>query len=95
MKFPHPIGIVIGDGVRMGDRIRIYQNVTIGLIENSAHAQPTDYPRIEDDVCVYAGAVIAGGVTIGNRSVIGANAVITCDIPADSLAFGYNKFRPL
>jgi serine O-acetyltransferase len=94
VRFPHPMGIVIGDGVRIGRDVRIYQNVTIGLTENLVGARPEDYPTIEDEVFIYAGAVIFGAITIGARSIVGANAVISRDIPPDSIAYGYNQFRP-
>ena len=94
VRFPHPVGIVIGDGVRIGRGVRIYQNVTIGLVENTVGARPDDYPTLEDEVCVYAGAAIVGGIRIGTRSVIGANAVITRDVPEYSIAFGYNQVKP-
>lgn len=91
VKFPHPVGIVIGDGVQIGHDVRIYQNVTIGRIENAADSA---YPTLEHGVIVYAGAVIAGAVTIGQEAVIGANALITRDVPAGCIAVGYNDIRP-
>lgn len=91
MKYPHPVGIVIGDGAQIGKGVRVYQNVTIGRRENDINGA---YPRIGDEVVIYAGAVIAGAVTVGSRSVIGANAVITSDVPPDSVAFGHNQHRP-
>ena len=94
VRFPHPVGVVIGDGVRIGRDVRIYQNVTIGLTENVVGAEVTQYPTIGDEVFVYAGAVIVGAITVGTRSIIGANAVITRDVPPDSIAFGYNQIRP-
>ena len=94
IKYPHPVGIVIGDGVQIGRDVRIYQNVTIGLTENMVGAMSGDYPRLEDGVWVYAGAVIFGGITVGARSIVGANAVISRDVPPDSVAFGYNQIRP-
>jgi len=94
VRYPHPLGIVIGDGVRIGEEVRIYQNVSIGLAENKVGATAADYPVIEDGVYIYAGAVIAGAVRIGARSIIGANALITRDVPPDSVAFGYNQVRP-
>lgn len=93
VKFPHPVGIIIGDAVRIGRNVQIYQNVTIGLEESKAAAGEAHYPTIGDDVVIYAGAVIAGGIVVGDRSVIGANAVITRDVPADCVAFGYNQIR--
>ena len=94
VRYPHPVGIVIGDGTSIGRDVRIYQNVTIGLIENTIGAKAEDYPTLEDEVCVYAGAAIVGSIRIGARSIIGANAVITRDVPPDSIAFGYNQIRP-
>lgn len=94
VRFPHPVGIVIGDGVRIGEGVRIYQNVTIGRIENAGGVGSEAYPVLEDDVFVYAGAVICGGITVGARSIVGANALITRDIPPDSVAFGYNQYKP-
>lgn len=92
VKFPHPIGIVIGDGVRIGKDVRIYQNVTIGLLENTPSSEASDlYPTIGDDVIIYAGAVLAGAITVGAGAVIGANAVITKDVPPGSVAFGRNQ----
>ena len=95
VKFPHPVGIVIGDGVRIGAGCRIYQNVTLGLLENTHAEQAIDqYPTLEDGVTIYAGAVIAGKITLGAGAIIGANAVITHDVAPGIMAFGRNEFRP-
>lgn len=94
VRFPHPVGIVIGDQVRIGRNVRIYQNVTIGLLENKVGVTEEQYPRVEDGVYIYAGAAVLGGITIGARSVVGANALITRDVPPDSIAYGYNQIRP-
>jgi serine acetyltransferase len=95
IKFPHPLGIVIGDGVRIGKEVRIYQNVTIGLLKNTpAHEAREEYPTIEDGVIIYAGAVIAGPITIGSGATIGANSVITHDVPRGATAFGRNQIMP-
>ena len=96
VKFPHPVGIVIGDGVRIGANCRIYQNVTLGLLENTRAEHAIDqYPTIEDGVTIYAGAVIAGKVTLGAGAIVGANAVITHDVAPGTMAFGRNQFRPV
>lgn len=78
----HSTGIVVGPDVRIGRGLRIYQNVTLG--DGSTPGQPV----IGDDVTIGAGACVLGGVHVGDRAVIGANAVVTRDVPADSVATG-------
>jgi len=59
---PHPTGIIIGADVSIGNRVTIYQNVTFG-----SHGRPgieKKCPVFEDDVVIFAGAVLAGGVTV-------------------------------
>lgn len=84
----HGTGVVIGETATIGDRVRIYQAVTLG-----AKRFPTDenghlkkglprHPRIEDDVVIYAGATVLGRVTVGRGATIGGNLWITHDVPA-------------
>lgn len=87
MMTPHPIGIVIGDGVVMGEKCTIYQNVTLGgarLGDGAANR----YPTIGDNVTIFAGAVIIGMVRIGSNATIGANAVVLIDVPDGATAVG-------
>lgn len=87
--FIHPLGIVIGGNAIIGDRVRFFGSNTVGT------AKENGYPTIEDDVWVGAGARILGPITIGARSVIGANAVVLTDVPPDSVAVGVPaKIRP-
>jgi serine O-acetyltransferase len=81
---PHPTGIVIGEGVRVGSGSTIYQHVTIGR----ARASIASYPVVGDAVTIYAGAVIAGGVTVGDGATIAANAVVLSDVPPGATAVG-------
>ena len=77
-------GIVISGYARFGDDCRIRNGVVIGL-------KNVDDPRaanIGDRVDIGAGAKILGGVTIGNDVIIGANAVVICDVPNNSIAVG-------
>ena len=88
VRFPHPVGIVIGDKVIIEDDAIIFQHVTIG-----SHGRGTDnsfkgYPTIGRGAVIYAGAVVIGGISIGEQSVIGANAVVNRDIPANVIAAG-------
>lgn len=85
-KIYHSIGIVIGDA-QIGNRFTIFQNVTIGRNEKPNKAGNFD-PIIGDDVTFYAGCVVVGGIEIGNNSTVGANAVVTKDIPSNSTVLG-------
>lgn len=83
VEFPHPTGVVIGHGVRIGDRSRIFQNVTLGS------SRKGEYPTLQGNVTVYSGAVIAGNLTVGANAVIGANCVVTKSVPSsDVVRFG-------
>ena len=81
LLIPHPNGIVIHPEVDIGPNCLIFQQVTLG------HA-PSGLPRIGGHVDIGAGAKIIGGITIGDHARIGANAVVTMDIPAGSTAVG-------
>lgn len=80
--FIHPLGIVIGGNTKVGNRVRFFGNNTVG------QAKEDGYPTLEDDVWVGAGARVLGPITIGARSMIGANAVVLKDVPPDSVAVG-------
>jgi serine O-acetyltransferase len=83
VKFPHHgLGVVIGDGVVVGARSKILQNVTLGGRGSAG------VPRIGSDVLIGAGACILGDVTVGDGARIGANAVVLNDVPAGGLALG-------
>ncbi len=82
IDFVHPIGIVIGGDAKVGARVRFMGSNTVGT------AKDNGYPTLEDDVIVGAGARILGPIRIGARAVIGANAVVLQDVPADSVATG-------
>ena len=86
----HGTGVVIGETAIIGDRVRLYQGVTLGaksfpLDEKGNPIKGIDrHPIIEDDVVIYAGATILGRVTVGARSVIGGNVWLTQGVPPDS-----------
>ncbi len=77
----HGTGIVIGETTVIGDRVKIYQGVTLGALSTRGGQNlrgKRRHPTIEDNVTIYAGASILGGDTvIGRDSVIGSNAFIT------------------
>lgn len=86
----HGTGVVIGETAIIGERVRLYQAVTLGarsFRKDGTGALVKGEPRhpiIEDDVVVYAGATILGRVTIGKGSVIGGNVWLTHDVPPGS-----------
>jgi serine O-acetyltransferase len=91
---PHPIGIVIDTRCILGNDVVILQNVTLGGSKPYHRPERTDPtkvdPTLKDGVFVGPGAKILGNITIGEWSIIGANAVITIDIPPYSIVVGHN-----
>jgi serine O-acetyltransferase len=89
----HGTGVVIGETAVIGDRVRIYQGVTLGALSVSREEVETlrnrkRHPTIENDVIIYSGATILGGDTvIGARSVIGGNVWLTESVPPDTYVF--------
>lgn len=79
--FPHPQNIVIGSGTQIGKECIIYHDVTIG--QNKSF-----YPQIGSGVIIYPGAKIIGDIRVGNRAIIGANAVVTKDVPENAIVGG-------
>ncbi len=89
----HGTGVVIGETTDIGNRVRIYQGVTLGALSLSKEEcevlrDKKRHPTIEDDVIIYANATILGGDTvIGARSVIGGNVWLTESVPPDMNVF--------
>ncbi len=83
----HGTGIVIGETAVIGNRVRLYQGVTIGaLVVHKELATKKRHPTIEDDVVIYANATILGAdAVIGRRSVIGGNVWLTQAVAPDSI----------
>jgi serine O-acetyltransferase len=86
----HGTGVVIGETAQIGERVRLYQAVTLGAKRFETEAdgalqkgQPR-HPIVEDDVVIYAGATILGRVTIGKGSAIGGNVWLTRSVPPGS-----------
>lgn len=83
----HGTGIVIGETTEIGDRVKIYQGVTLGAMSVSKKlASKKRHPTIEDDVIIYGNATILGGDTIiGKNSIIGGNVWLTDSVPENSI----------
>ena len=86
----HGTGVVIGETCIIGNRVRIYQGVTLGAksFPVDANGNPMKniprHPIVEDDVIIYASATILGRITIGKGSVIGGNVWLTQAVPPNS-----------
>lgn len=86
----HGTGVVIGETAVIGERVRVYQAVTLGAKrfprDAAGHLEKglARHPIVEDDVVIYAGATILGRVTLGRGAVIGGNVWLTEDVTAGS-----------
>ncbi len=86
----HGTGVVIGETTLIGERVRVYQGVTLGAVtvpRTQKRPEPgvRRHPTIEDDVVIYAGATILGADTvIGRGAVIGGNCWVTSPVPAET-----------
>lgn len=86
----HGTGVVIGETAILGERVRLYQAVTLGakrfpVDDSGALVKGTPrHPIVEDDVVIYAGATILGRITVGAGSTIGGNVWLTQSVPPGS-----------
>ena len=86
----HGTGVVIGETAIIGERVRLYQAVTLGakrfpVDASGALVKGTPrHPIVEDDVVIYAGATILGRITVGAGSTIGGNVWLTQSVPPGS-----------
>ena len=81
----HGSGVVIGETAEIGDRVTLYQGVTLG---GTGFARGKRHPTVRDDVTIGSGAKLLGPVTVGHGAKIGANTVVIEDVPANSTVVG-------
>ena len=88
----HGMGVVIGETSEIGDNVTIYHMVTLGGIAPSINSDDQRnvkrHPTIENEVVIGSGAQVLGPVTVGCCAKIGANAVITKDVPEKAVMVG-------
>ena len=88
----HGMGVVIGETSEIGDNVTIYHMVTLGGIAPSINSNDQRnvkrHPTIENEVVIGSGAQVLGPVTVGCCAKIGANAVITKDVPEKAVMVG-------
>ncbi len=89
----HGTGIVVGESAVIGNNVKIYQGVTLGALSvDKKLAKSKRHPTVEDDVVIYAQAVILGGDTVvGHHSIIGGNVWLTESVPLYSFVYQESK----
>ena len=103
----HGMGVVIGETSEIGNNVTIYHMVTLGgispSIDSDSQREIKRHPTLKDNVVVGSGAQILGPILIGENSKIGANAVVTKDVPPNAIMVGIpaknvgittNEFKP-
>jgi serine O-acetyltransferase len=81
----HGMGVVIGETAEIGDRVMLYQGVTLG---GTGKQSGKRHPTLEDDVVIGVGASVLGAITIGKGARVGGGAVVVKDVPPHSTAVG-------
>ena len=88
----HGMGVEIGETSEIGDNVTIYHMVTLGGISPSINSdnqrQVKRHPTLKDNVVIGSGAQVLGPLTVGENAKVGANAVVTKDVPANAVMVG-------
>ena len=88
----HGMGVVIGETSDIGDNVTIYHMATLGGISPSINSddqrETKRHPTLQDNVVVGSGAQVLGPITVGKNAKIGANAVVTRDVPENGVMVG-------
>lgn len=95
--FKHPMGIVIGGQATLKSNVMIHQNVTIGsksIDPSTGRGVPSDQ-IINENVVLGAGCKVLGNITIGKNSIVGANVVVSKNIPSNCVVFKNNKYKKI
>ena len=81
----HGSGVVIGETAEIGNRVTIYQGVTLG---GTGFQRGKRHPTVEDNVTIGSGAKLLGPITVGHGAKVGANTVVVTDVPSNSTVVG-------
>jgi serine O-acetyltransferase len=81
----HGMGVVIGETAEIGDRVTLYQGVTLG---GTGFQRGKRHPTVADDVTIGSGAKLLGPIEVGHCAKVGANSVVVSDVPANSTVVG-------
>lgn len=82
------LGCVFHENVVIESGVQIYQNVTLGGRGKKGTPKGTDHPIIRKNAVICAGACVLGPIIVGENAIVGANAVVLCDVPAGCTAIG-------
>jgi serine O-acetyltransferase len=81
----HGTGVVIGETAEIGDRVTLFQGVTLG---GTGFATGKRHPTVEDNVTIGSGAKLLGPITVGHGAKVGANSVVIHDVPPNTTVVG-------
>ena len=88
----HGMGVVIGETSEIGDNVTIYHSVTLGgispSIDSDSQRDAKRHPTLKNNVVVGSGAQVLGPIVVGENAKIGANAVVTKDVPENAVMVG-------
>ena len=88
----HGMGVVIGETSEIGDNVTIYHMVTLGgispSIDSDSQSNLKRHPTLKDNVVIGSGAQVLGPVIVGENAKVGANAVVTKDVPENAVMVG-------
>lgn len=91
----HPVNITLGETSVLGDNIMIYPGVQ--LVSNFASKARVDgrrHPKIEDNCVLCVNSIVIGAITVGRNSIVAAGAIVTRDVPENTVVTGVNQYRP-
>jgi serine O-acetyltransferase len=81
----HGTGVVIGETAEIGDRVTLYQGVTLG---GTGFARGKRHPTVQDNVTIGSGAKLLGPINVGHGAKVGANSVVVHDVPPNATVVG-------
>lgn len=84
----HGTGVVIGQTAVVEDDVTIYHGVTLGGVGRVGQVNGKRHPTLKQGAIIGAGAQVLGNITIGAHAKVGANSVVSCDIPDGATAIG-------
>lgn len=84
----HPVGLVMGNGIRIGNNVMLSQGVTVGSAEADLAGVDEALPTICDGATILANATIVGAVRVGEGARVGANSLVVKDVPDYAIVVG-------